>query len=188
MGTRNMTFVMLGGKPRVAQYGQWDGYPSCSGVTVLEFLQNNDMADFAKKVVGLEYPSEEQIHQYWVEAGVDPDDKSGLVTMDVSEKFKAAHPSLQRDMGADILQHIADNEKTELYLDEDFFKENQGFFGVEWMYNVNLDKGVLECYTSWDMPAVADDGDFSEYMPMVASYSLDALPTKDEFLSDLGDE
>lgn len=188
MGTRNMTFVVLGGKPRVAQYGQWDGYPSCSGISVLEFLRNNDMKDFAKKLLALSYPSQEEIRQYWIEAGMDPDNEDGFVTMDVSDNFKAAHPSLQRDMGSDILQYIADNDVTELFLDDEYFKENQGFFGIEWMYLVDLDNGVLEVYSSWDLPEFADDGMLSENMPMVWRYSLDALPDNDEFLSDLGDE
>jgi len=27
MGTRNLTIVTSNGKTKVAQYGQWDGYP-----------------------------------------------------------------------------------------------------------------------------------------------------------------
>jgi len=39
MGTRNLTCVVSGGKYIIAQYGQWDGYPSGQGVTALEFLR-----------------------------------------------------------------------------------------------------------------------------------------------------
>lgn len=31
MGTRNLTCVVLDGEFKVAQYGQWDGYPEGSG-------------------------------------------------------------------------------------------------------------------------------------------------------------
>lgn len=37
MGTRNITVVKLDGETRVSQYGQFDGYPTYSGVVMLEF-------------------------------------------------------------------------------------------------------------------------------------------------------
>lgn len=50
MGTRNLTCVQLDGKMRVAQYCQWDGYPSGQGLTVLKFLRSMDRALFEQKV------------------------------------------------------------------------------------------------------------------------------------------
>jgi hypothetical protein len=38
MGTRNVTMVILDQEIKVAQYGQWDGYPTGQGKTVLNFL------------------------------------------------------------------------------------------------------------------------------------------------------
>jgi len=40
MGTRNLTCVIKGGDFKVAQYGQWDGYPSGSGKDILEWLSD----------------------------------------------------------------------------------------------------------------------------------------------------
>ncbi len=48
MGTRNFTSVIMGGEQVVCQYCQWDGYPSWTGVKVLEFLRNADMEQFKK--------------------------------------------------------------------------------------------------------------------------------------------
>lgn len=42
MGTRNLTVVIKKAKPVVAQYGQWDGYPSGQGATVLNFLKSRN--------------------------------------------------------------------------------------------------------------------------------------------------
>ena len=47
MGTRNLTMVInQKGEKKVAQYGQWDGYPSGVGVSVLNFLKNILLIDF----------------------------------------------------------------------------------------------------------------------------------------------
>jgi hypothetical protein len=41
MGTRNLTVVKnLEGTTKIALYGQWDGYPSYSGIKALEFLRD----------------------------------------------------------------------------------------------------------------------------------------------------
>lgn len=42
MGTRNMTYVYLNDEKRIAQYGQWDGYPTGQGATAVGFLKNKD--------------------------------------------------------------------------------------------------------------------------------------------------
>ena len=40
MGTRNLTAVYIDGEYKVAQYGQWDGYPEGQGMTALTFLRD----------------------------------------------------------------------------------------------------------------------------------------------------
>lgn len=39
MGTRNLTIVHSNGEYKVAQYGQWDGYPEGLGVQLLKYLK-----------------------------------------------------------------------------------------------------------------------------------------------------
>ena len=38
MGTRHLIAVQLDGEYKIAQYGQWDGYPDGKGIDVLHFL------------------------------------------------------------------------------------------------------------------------------------------------------
>ena len=40
MGTRHLIAVHKDGKYPIAQYGQWDGYPTGQGVRVLAFCQD----------------------------------------------------------------------------------------------------------------------------------------------------
>ena len=40
MGTRNLTVVFMDGEYKVAQYGQWDGYPEGQGITCFNFLHD----------------------------------------------------------------------------------------------------------------------------------------------------
>ena len=49
MGTRNLTTVIKNSETKVAQYGQWDGYPGGQGLTALKFLLKTDLSEFSKK-------------------------------------------------------------------------------------------------------------------------------------------
>lgn len=53
MGTRNLTLVKdRSGNTKVAQYGQWDGYPEGQGSTILNFIKNKENRDKLEEVIG----------------------------------------------------------------------------------------------------------------------------------------
>ena len=52
MGTRNLTMVYLNGEYKVAQYGQWDGYPEATGCLILKFLTGVKL-DYFKKAISI---------------------------------------------------------------------------------------------------------------------------------------
>jgi hypothetical protein len=125
MGTRGLTKVIKNEKVVVAQYGQWDHYPSGQGLTALNFLR--DEANVDKLDKGL----------YWLYE-VDSKDVGEIVDRIGEENFVTAYPSLIRDTGAEILELIA-NAKGALpvLLDTDF--ENDELF-CEGVFTVDLDK------------------------------------------------
>lgn len=61
MGTRNLTVVTVDGTRKVAQYCQWDGYPSGVGKDIAKFLsdigEGNMLKEFKSKVRGLRWPA-----------------------------------------------------------------------------------------------------------------------------------
>ena len=104
MGTRNLTVVVLDGEYKVAQYCQWDGYPSGQGATIAKFIEKEmDFKRFKKAVSNCSFLTEEELKKRWTDAGADG---SGWVGMDVSDSFKQTYPELHRDTGAEVLKMI----------------------------------------------------------------------------------
>lgn len=167
MGTRNSTLVKLKDKFRVAQYGQWDGYPEGQGTTILNIMRNCDLKEFKKKCFKLKKVSSKKLKGYWMEAGAKPNDQ--WVSMEISDKFKEKYPYFSRDCGGKVLKYIINGECTEVNLDVEF-AQNDGCF-CEWAYIVNLDTNKLECYSGIIVPENLE-----------AEFDLNNLPSDKDFL------
>jgi len=186
MGTRNLTCVVLNGEYRIAKYGQWDGYREGLGTAILEFLRTEfNREQFITGLSKVCIAGEALIQKFWAEAGA----TSNMVSMDVSEKFKRAHPELSRDpSGADILRLIQAG-KCEWSKPEVNFAADSLF--CEWAYVIDLDKNTFEIYEGFNkaplpagerfefLPKDQDGDKPSEYYPvrLLKSYSLRRLPT-----------
>lgn len=181
MGTRHLTMVHSGGEYPVSQYGQWDGYPSGQGTTILEFLKNSDMAKFKEQVDSLTQLTPEQVESKWVEKGAKPGDS--FVSMDIAADFREDYPHLSRDTGSEILQLIYEGTAKEVYLDIDFAADS---LFCEWCYVIDLDTRVFEVYkgfntkklTKKDRFKFLEDKANGEYHPvkLIATYPLSNLP------------
>ena len=185
MGTRNLTVVYKDGEPKVAQYCQWDGYPSGQGVTVLDFLKTNDLNLFAKKVGQCTWLSDEELYDLWKSVGADD---TGFVSMEISNKFRKRFPHLHRDTGARILGLIQDSDGLQLVNSIGFAAD--GLF-CEWAYVIDLDAQTLEVYSGFHKgPVVGRFKDMEtegEYSPisLEKTYALTDLPYQAKFLTDL---
>ena len=51
MGTRNLTVVVHNQEVKVAQYGQYDGFPDSLGVKLLKFFSNPANTENLKKIL-----------------------------------------------------------------------------------------------------------------------------------------
>ncbi len=216
MGTRNITQVILNDKTVVSQYCQWDGYPDGQGATVLQFLKEMERSVFELKLGKLINPTTEENQVMWhdiarrvaeakedatkesVAAAVETIKETGMCGIDVSDLFKEEHPTLQRDMGAEILQHIHDStEPVEVVLDLEFM--NDSLF-CEWVYVIDLDNNKLEVYGGMNHSAVPASNRFQlpdgetptpsyegadTYYPvtLICEFPLDDLPTEEAFIN-----
>jgi hypothetical protein len=191
MGTRHLIVVIKGGTHKIAQYGQWDGYPSGQGATVLEFCRTMDRSAFAAKVTQCRFLTEAEMIARWAELGVDVTENGGWVSVELADRHKARWPELSRDTGAEILAMVAASESG-LALEDAYAFANDGIF-CEYAYVIDLDAGQLEAYKgfcetphegqrfSGGAPQASALG--GQYCPvaLAASWPLDNLPTQKAF-------
>ena len=185
MGTRNSTLVKIDNEYKVAQYGQWDGYPSGQGVIILETLRNCNIGLLKEKCSKVRQIKDYKLKYLWSEAHdlagekekeTDNEFLKGMVSVKVADKFKELNPHLHRDCGGKILQHIL-NGINEVDLSLDFAMGDSGFFGCEWCYVVDFDKGVLQVYSGTCNP---------DYL--YKEFDLNSLPDEEEFLKECKEE
>ena len=195
MGTRNLTCVVNDGTYRIAQYGQWDGYPSGQGLNILGFLSDGNVEALKRNSLKCSFISDENYKRLWREFGVNLD-KNGFVDSKTSDKFNAKYPQFNRDVGSDILKMVADSPDG-LMLQDDYMFAADSLF-CEWAYVIDFDKNTFEIYQGFNNKPLDSSERFSglyckandkrdsddKYYPvkLVATFSLSELPDTEEFL------
>lgn len=187
MGTRNLTMVIKNSEVKVAQYGQWDGYPSGQGVTALEFLRDKSNRDALNKALDkVEWLSEDDVSAFLLSIGC----TDGWMNGYQSSQLHARYPFVSRDHGAGILQLIAESEAPKILLRDgsDFAADS---LMCEWAYVVDLDRDTLEVYTGFNKSPLPSDERFAaleparddEYYPikLVKTFPLSDLPSTVQF-------
>lgn len=193
MGTRGLTMVVSKGKTRVAQYGQWDHYPSGQGRTALEFLRNVDFKQFAKKLYRCKFikrKKQKEIDSFLESMGC----ANGWMTSAQAEQYKIKFPYLSRDHGAGILRLIMNSVDKEIWLyDHTNFAADSLF--CEYAYVIDLDKRTFEIYSGFNTSEVDPSERFAYLngktengygvIRHMKTYSLDNLPTVEDYLEEM---
>ncbi|KAI8819577.1 uncharacterized protein EV422DRAFT_533542 [Fimicolochytrium jonesii] len=206
MGTRHLILVYYKGSYHIAQYGQWDGYPSGQGADILDFISDpENLANLQAAIDAghLYTPTQEQCEEWdrlvWektleqkarIRAGMA---HGGLEDSDFHRPSIADYcPSLSRDTGAGILKLVADaTGPVPIVTDVDFIADRDY---CEWAYVVDLDQGLFEVFSRrpWsDAPTVKNDrfknleaAEKPGCQPKcVGAWTLDDLPSKKGFLA-----
>jgi hypothetical protein len=194
MGTRHLTMVIEKKKPVVAQYGQWDGYPSGQGITILEFLRNTNLETFKEKLKKVRFMNEDddkKLKEFHESIG----SKDGWVNMEQAAKVNEKYPYLSRDNGSDILNMIFKSYDQEILIGDSSDFAGDSLF-CEWGYVVDLDKNVLEVYKGFNKRKLGKTQRFAKlegregYEPIrcIKKYKLSELPSEDNFVAELEKE
>ena len=211
MGTRHLIGVIdRKGTLKVAQYGQWDGYPSGQGVDVLEFAKDKALLkELEQRFDIIKFHNDTHEIDEYIEAyesrtpnwSNEPDNRTA------NDKYWWENTQ-SRDLGADILKTLINldttklplehNNKIYLYNHIDFLKDS---LFCEWAYIINLQTNKLQvlcgfnedkskefelCITKQeDVDKEFEDRTKYYGCTLLKEYDLDDLPTEDEFLEDL---
>lgn len=190
MGTRNLTAVFLDGEYKIAQYGQWDGYPESAGLTALNFAKS--IADhgkreaFAENVRKCRWITQEEV-----------DSRNAKIKSGEVRNWMKEWPELSRDTGAEILGMVMESTDGLVLWNKINFAADSLF--CEWAWVIDLDAGTFEGYEGFNEsnPLTEEDRFFflndearkdhrdNQYYPvkLVAKWALDELPTGDDFLA-----
>jgi hypothetical protein len=194
MGTRNLTCVWIDGAFKVAQYGQWDGYPGGVGSDILTFLKGVSLDALKQAARACRWATKDEIEATWLEAGMKKGDE--FVDMKVAGRHSANYPELSRDTGAKILPLIMSGPHA---LSDNHAFAADGLF-CEWAYVIDLDAMTLEVYQGFNKSPGKDHGKFTgipkekgcneKYTPvvLVKTYPLADLPELDAFVSECDPE
>ena len=186
MGTRNLTAVFVDGEYKVAQYGQWDGYPEGQGKTCLEFARNflankTDREAFADKVRACSWITQEEI-----------DRRNAMIKSGEVKNWGKVWPELSRDTCSGILELVAQSDNGLLLENEIGFAADSLF--CEWAWVIDLDAGTFEGFEGFNQAYKLTPEDRfyflcekarNGYYPvrLAAKWSLDNLPNEEEFLA-----
>jgi hypothetical protein len=199
MGTRHLIAVVEDEQYKVAQYGQWDGYPDGQGIAVLGFLSEpNNIKKLKEALKRVRFLDHEGVDKEFVESynknvpewSNQPDNRT--------PKQKRWWKIFQhRNLGADILSNIISVKDKEILLTNRVAFAGDSLF-CEYAYIIDLDKETFEIYEGFNKEPLSGDERFkdapkedsSEYYPIKLwkSFDLNALPSKETFLWELRDE
>lgn len=207
MGTRNLTMVIDDQNNfKVAQYGQWDGYPSGQGVCVLTFARNKEKLEKLKaELLNIRFIEDNNeidsyIKQYNSRAASWSNEKDNRTPED-----RYWWDNLQtRDLCANILDSIIFLNKSKLpeemkgfiYLSngQDFGKDS---LFCEWAYCINFNTNTLDCYCGFNKNKskqsklfYVDEEEAKENsgyygIRLVKKYDLNDLPSDEQFIEEL---
>lgn len=201
MGTRHLIAVHANGEYKIAQYGQWDGYPEGQGVDILKFIRDKEKLQKLKsKLKNCRFYDEEGVDAEFLKSynencptwSIDQDNRT-------DEQKLWFNTFISRDLGAEILDSVA-NSEGECLLDNSITFSGDSLF-CEWCYVIDFDKSTFEVYHGYNSGELNDNrfasykvveehrGD-NQYSPvdLLKSYDLNNLPTDEQFLKDLNED
>lgn len=161
------------GETKVAQYGQWDGYPSGVGVGILKFLSDKELVEkFNNNLHKVRFIDDEGRDKEFIKSynknapewSHEPDNRT-------DEQKRWFKTYCTRDLAEEVLINIANSQDEEILL---FNREDtgKGDGWVEFSYVINFKENTFSIYNKIDLP-------------VIKVYNLDSLPSEDDFVKEL---
>ena len=166
MGTRHLIGIKNEkGDWKLANYSQWDGYPSGNGLNMLGFCSVKDNLEKLENKLALLrfFDYEDEKDKDYIERF----NNSETRTKDMKEKYDTFN---NRDLSVHVLYNILEEDNEIVLQDDSGFMESVVF--NEYSYIINFQTRKLECYIS---------------CKLAREYDLDKLPSKKQFLKELGE-
>ena len=166
MGTRHLTVVIKDNEIKLSQYGQWDGYFTCTGVKFLEFVKENLQSKSKKKqkyrveTFGEKIDTLQKVDEKTWQEFIAIKDKYGFDnTLNKSQfaiPFNVMFPQFSRDTGVEILDII---DKLQPYMFNSSYKfpvvlDFDGVGCTEFVNVINLDTQEIYMLTTHEFKGV----------------------------------
>lgn len=164
MGTRSLTMVIdCNGETKIAQYGQFDGYPAGVGIRVLRFLRNKELVEkLISKLPRVRFLDENGVDREFVER---------YEKNKTREQEQWFDTYCARALANMVLENVANSEDIEIVLiNREETAKNDGW--VDYSYVINFKENTFGVYGHIDQSPIK-------------VYALDMLPEDDEFVVDL---
>lgn len=191
MGTRSLTVVVHNNEVKVAQYGQWDGYPKGQGKTLLSFLKDASKVETLKQLLPkVRFQTQKDIKEqteFLKSIGCE----NGWMNIEQGKLFRNKYPLHHRDVGGEILDLILLLKESNEFILTDAYYFAADSLWCEWAYVVDFDKNTFEVYAGLNSEEISKEDRFfslykkgEKYKPvkLFMSFSLDELPDEKEFI------
>lgn len=208
MGTRHLTIVKQKGEIKVAQYGQWDGYPDGAGRNAVNFLHEISspelMERFNRRVKLCRWATQEEIDSI----------NEAMNMTEIEDPTNQLYPEFSRDTSTNLLWMIMNGKKHYLQPDNQEARLESTRFNLnnakiaekeseevtllnnsidfandrlfcEWAWVIDLDENKFECY-SGGRTSDGPKGVFEEFenpVRLQASFDLPIREDCAEFLA-----
>lgn len=178
MGTRGLLCVQKNGEYKVAQYGQYDTEPVQAGKYILRFLRCINLEVLESGISECEFYTDDEFLSL----------DSILINLECGQSFGI---KMLRELSActfeEVLPIITFNGVRKL---ENAIEFAQQSLHCEWGYVIDFDKRTFEVYKGYNEQGLTEKDRFyrgestERFKPikLAVSYSLDDLPTEEEFL------
>ena len=157
MTTRSLTAVRINGEYKIAQFGNYDGYPTGQGLYALKFLTKEMKKEkFIKKLSQLRFANED-------------------------EEDAVYQKHFEFD-GANILKHIQNGNDKVVVNNIEFAQDT---ILCQWGYLIDFDTNTFEIYSmAHESNKYKDKEKKAEFecLNLIKKYDLNNLPTEDEFI------